>query len=91
MAILLILVATVAVLMRVTSKNPAGRARAMRVAVIAGGLAIIVLILGSTTVVSTRNIGVVTTFGRPEGTLSNGLHWKAPWQSVSEMSARLCT
>src|SRR5829696_2509462 len=61
----------------------------MRVAVVAGGLAIFVLILGSTTIVSTRNIGVVTTFGRPSGTLSNGLHAKAPWQSVTEMNGTI--
>ncbi len=34
-------------------------------------------------------IGVVTTFGRPGGTLSNGLHWKAPWQSVTEMNGTI--
>jgi regulator of protease activity HflC (stomatin/prohibitin superfamily) len=45
--------------------------------------------LGSTTVVSPRNVGVVTTFGRPSGTLSNGLHVKAPWQSVTEMSGTI--
>jgi len=32
---------------------------------ISGGLTLLVLVLGSTTIVSTRNIGVVTTFGRP--------------------------
>jgi regulator of protease activity HflC (stomatin/prohibitin superfamily) len=48
-----------------------------------------VLILGSTTIVSTRNIGVVTTFGRPSGTLSNGLHAKAPWKSVTEMNGTI--
>ena len=88
-AILLIVVTAVAVLLWATSKNPAGRTRAMRIAVISGGLAVLVLILGSTTIVSTRNIGVVTTFGRPEGTLSNGLHWKAPWQSVTEMNGAI--
>jgi hypothetical protein len=35
-AILLIIVTAVAVLVRATSKNPAGRTRAMRIAVIAG-------------------------------------------------------
>ena len=47
------------------------------------------LILGAITIVSTRNIGVVTTFGRPSGTLSNGLHFKAPWQSVTEMNGTI--
>lgn len=88
-AILLLVVTIVAVLVRTASKNSAGRARAMRVAVIAGGLTIVVLILGSTTIVSARNVGVVTTFGRPSGTLGNGLHVKAPWQSVTEMDGTI--
>src|SRR6185312_309169 len=67
----------------------AGRCRAFRMAVIAGGLTIFVLVLGSTTIVSTRNIGVLPTFGRQGGTLSNGLHAKAPWQSVTEMNGTI--
>jgi hypothetical protein len=51
---LLVIVTVIALLVRVTSKNEAGRARAMRIAVVAGGLTIFVLILGSTTIVSTR-------------------------------------
>jgi regulator of protease activity HflC (stomatin/prohibitin superfamily) len=89
MAMLLVIVTVIALLMRATSKNERGRAVAMRTAVVAGGLLVFVLILGSTTIVSTRNIGVVTTFGRPGGTLSNGLHWKAPWQSVTEMNGTI--
>jgi regulator of protease activity HflC (stomatin/prohibitin superfamily) len=88
-AMLLVIVTVIALLIRATSKNPAGRTRAMRIAAVAGGLAIFVLILGSTTIVSTRNIGVVTTFGRPGATLSNGLHIKAPWQSVTEMNGTI--
>ena len=88
-AMLLVIVTVIALLIRATSKNPAGRTRTMRIAAVAGGLAIFVLILGSTTIVSTRNIGVVTTFGRPGATLSNGLHIKAPWQSVTEMNGTI--
>jgi regulator of protease activity HflC (stomatin/prohibitin superfamily) len=88
-AMLLVIVTVIALLIRATSKNPAGRTTALRIGVVAGGLAIFVLILGSTTIVSTRNIGVVTTFGRPGATLSNGLHVKAPWQSVTEMNGTI--
>jgi regulator of protease activity HflC (stomatin/prohibitin superfamily) len=88
-AMLLVIVTVIALLIRATSKNPAGRTTALRIAAVAGGLAIFVLILGSTTIVSTRNIGVVTTFGRPGATLSNGLHIKAPWQSVTEMNGTI--
>jgi regulator of protease activity HflC (stomatin/prohibitin superfamily) len=88
-AVVLLIVTVIAVLVRATSRNEAGKTRALRVAVIAGGLTVLVLVLGSTTVVSTRNIGVVTTFGRPSGTLSNGLHLKAPWQNVTEMNGTI--
>ena len=87
--ILLLIVIVVAVLGTVGAKNPAGKTRSLRVAVVAGVIALFVLILGSTTIVSARNVGVVTTFGRPGGTLSNGLHWKAPWQSVTEMNGTI--
>src|SRR5689334_21316161 len=89
MAILLVIVTVIALLMRATSKSEAASSWATRTAVIAGGLLVFVLILGSTTIVSTRNIGVVTTFGRPSGTLTNGLHVKAPWQSVTEMNGTI--
>ncbi len=71
------------------AKNPAARTRSLRIAVVTGVIALFVVILGSTTIVSARNVGVVTTFGRPSGTLSNGLHWKAPWQSVTEMDGTI--
>lgn len=39
----------------------------------------------STTIVSTKNVGVVTTFGRPTDSLGNGLHLKAPWSKITEL------
>lgn len=47
--------------------------------------------LSCLTVVSTRHIGVVTEFGRPVDSLSNGLHPKWPWQKVSELDASIQT
>jgi regulator of protease activity HflC (stomatin/prohibitin superfamily) len=88
-AIVLLVITVAALLARTWAKNPSGRTRNLRIAVIAGGLALLAIILGSTTVVSPRNVGVVTTFGRPSGTLSNGLHLKAPWQSVTEMNGTI--
>jgi regulator of protease activity HflC (stomatin/prohibitin superfamily) len=87
--IILLIVVAVAVLGALGAKNPAAKTRSLRVAVVAGVIALFVVILGSTTIVSARNVGVVTTFGRPSGTLSNGLHWKAPWQSVTEMDGTI--
>lgn len=88
-AVLLLIVVAAALAVRFTARADASRARATRVAVGAGVLIVLVLILGSTTIVSTRNIGVVTTFGRPGATLTNGLHLKAPWQSVTEMNGTI--
>ncbi len=87
--IVLLIVVVVAVLGMLGAKNPAAKTRSLRIAVVAGVIALFVVILGSTTIVSARNVGVVTTFGRPSGTLSNGLHWKAPWQSVTEMDGTI--
>lgn len=41
--------------------------------------------------VSTKNVGVETTFGKPSGELSNGLHLKWPWEKVTEMDAAIQT
>lgn len=54
-------------------------------------LAVLVLIYSSVTMVGTRKIGVVTEFGRPVGSLSNGIHFKAPWQKVSELDGAIQT
>lgn len=41
--------------------------------------------------VSTKNVGIETTFGKPSGELSNGLHLKWPWEKVTEMDAAIQT
>lgn len=63
---------------------------------IGGGVAIalglVLLLLASLTVVGTRNVGVVTTFGKPSGrTLTNGIHMKAPWQKVTDIDGTITT
>lgn len=88
-AIVLVLVVAFGAVSRATAGDEAGRTRGTRIAAGAAALTVLVLILGSTTMVSTRNIGVVTTLGRPSGTLSNGLHLKAPWESVTEMDGAI--
>lgn len=47
------------------------------------------LFCSTATVVSTRNVGIVTTFGKPNKELSNGFHFTAPWQSVTEMDGAI--
>ncbi len=53
-------------------------------------LVVTVLFLGlsSLTMVSTKTVGVVTSFGKPSGApLDNGLHVKAPWKKVHKFDA----
>jgi regulator of protease activity HflC (stomatin/prohibitin superfamily) len=54
-------------------------------------LAAVVLVVASTVIVSTKNVGVVTSFGRPVANLSNGFHVIAPWDRVTEMDAAIQT
>jgi regulator of protease activity HflC (stomatin/prohibitin superfamily) len=55
-------------------------------------LAFAALFLASITSVQAKQVGVVTTFGKPsEQTLSSGLHFKAPWQKVTEIDATIQT
>lgn len=61
---------------------------------VAIGCAVLVPILvfsASATIVSTKNVGIVTSFGRPVGSLGNGFHLVAPWQEVTEMDAAIQT
>lgn len=55
------------------------------------GLAALGLISASLVQVSTKNVGIETTFGKPSGELSNGLHLKWPWEKVTEMDAAIQT
>ena len=58
----------------------------------AGSLVVVLvsLVIASSNIVGTRQVGIVTSFGKPTGeTLSNGYHWLAPWKSVTEMDAAI--
>lgn len=62
---------------------------------IVGGVFVLGFLLAaffsSFTTVSTKNVGIVTTFGHPDGELSNGGHFVAPWSKVTEMNAAIQT
>jgi regulator of protease activity HflC (stomatin/prohibitin superfamily) len=69
------------------------------VALISSRVVVVILLVGalvtaffsSFTTVSTKNVGIVTTFGHPDGELSNGAHFIAPWSKVTEMAANVQT
>lgn len=69
--------------------KPAGPA--MGAAVLLGLLAFVIGVVSMTAIVPTREIGVVTAFGRPVDVWSNGLHVKAPWQKVNKLDGTIQT
>lgn len=55
-------------------------------------LAVVVLAFGCSTIIQAKNVGVLTTFGKPsERTLDPGLHLKLPWQKVTELDGTIQT
>lgn len=54
-------------------------------------LGVLIIVLSITVAVPARTVGVVTAFGKPTGTLSNGLHFVKPWEKVEKMDASLQT
>src|SRR5690606_34671084 len=52
---------------------------------------VVALLASVVTMVPTREIGVVTAFGRPVDTLPNGLHFKAPWHKVPKLDGAIQT
>lgn len=75
----------------ITAVSPrmAGSTRAAGGGVLLLGIVMVVAI--STVAVPARTVGVVTAFGKPTGTLSNGLHLVKPWEEVEKMDASLQT
>ena len=55
------------------------------------GLAAFFFLLSVVTIVPTREIGIVTAFGKPVRSLSNGLHIKLPWEDVHELDGTIQT
>lgn len=94
MFILAIILAVVAVIAFVASKkmgHDEDKRIAKVVTFVVAGLAAFSVVLSCLTVVGTRRIGVVTEFGRPVDSLSNGIHFKLPWQRVSELDGAIQT
>jgi regulator of protease activity HflC (stomatin/prohibitin superfamily) len=54
-------------------------------------LAVLFTGISSATIVSTKNVGVVTSFGRPTGSLDNGFHMVLPWEKVTELDGAIQT
>src|SRR5436190_6654634 len=52
------------------------------------GIAGVLLLLSSLTIVPANHVGVVTQFGAWEGTLDSGISWVAPWSTVDTFTTR---
>jgi regulator of protease activity HflC (stomatin/prohibitin superfamily) len=92
--ILAIILAVVAVIAFVASKkmgHDEDKRIAKVVTSVVAALAAFLVVLSCLTVVGTRRIGVVTEFGRPVDSISNGIHFKLPWQRVSELDGAIQT
>ena len=67
-------------------KQPNWTPRAARITGAATvALAVLIQVASCITVVQPRTVGIKTAFGKPTGSLSNGLHAKAPWESVTKL------
>lgn len=55
-------------------------------AAVVAALSVVFVVLSSFDLVNTRNVGIVTSFGKPVGVRGNGIAWHAPWEKVSELS-----
>lgn len=49
------------------------------------GLVVILTFFSSFWIVGTQNVGIVRSFGKPVGIVSNGPQWTAPWHTVTDM------
>jgi len=63
----------------------------LRLTFIPLGLAALFFLLSIVTIVPTREIGIVTAFGKPVRSLSNGLHIKLPWEDVHQLDGTIQT
>lgn len=86
MIVVSLIVAGVAALGWLATREEKARTRRRTVVIGALSAAVLFFLLGCFTVVGTRQIAIVTTFGRPTGvSLNNGFHGKWPWQMTHQM------
>ena len=84
--IVCLIIAGVGALLWLLKRNAGGGSRGKTVTIAALAAAILFFLLGCVTIVGTRQIAIVTAFGRPTGvSLNNGFHTKWPWQMTHPM------
>lgn len=81
-AVILAVIAGLILLGRIFAENDA-RTPLAAAAGVFGALAVLLVLLSSYNPVGTRDVGVVTSFGRLAGHLGPGINFTAPWDSVT--------
>jgi hypothetical protein len=84
LSIILFVVAVIAVGVAVFSED--FRIGGAATAFICGTLGVLVLLFSCYDRVDTRNVGIITAFGKPVGVHGAGIVWHAPWKQVHELS-----
>ena len=84
--ILAIVLFVIAVIAGFCIAIPDARFPAVIVAAVCALLGIIFTLVASYDRVDTRNVGIITAFGRPVGVHGAGIVWHAPWKKLSELS-----
>lgn len=84
---ILVLVAGL-ILLAVTAKAPHGKSVFGWLVIVLAGL---IFAVSCVSIVPTREIGILTSFGKPVSSLSNGIHLKAPWQKVRLLDGAIQT
>jgi regulator of protease activity HflC (stomatin/prohibitin superfamily) len=56
------------------------------IVLVAGLIGLVCTLISAYDRVDTRNVGILTNFGRPVASQGAGVWWHAPWQQVSELS-----
>jgi len=89
-SIFLALVAVVAVITASLTKGDT-RAAAGFASAVAFAVAVIAVLVASYSPVDTQNIGVIISFGRPDGEVTNGIHWIEPWAGMTQIDGAIQT
>lgn len=89
LSLIFAVVAVIALATAIASKDSDVRVTSGIVTLVVAALSLSAFLWSATVQVSTKNVGVVTTFGKPAGQLSAGLHWIAPWKHVTEFPATI--
>lgn len=91
LAVILFLATAVALVVSRRLQDPEERSFGFIVSAVVAVLGAVFLLVSVLAPVGTKNVAVLTTFGKPTGHLGNGFHLKAPWQQKHELSDAIQT